>query len=77
MDQALSPQHSYGEMPLLPSIVIPSFQMKRHKYREVQIWLKATKLPSGESGILALEPCGTNRSGPPHIPQSTGDFGEW
>lgn len=77
MDQALSPQHSYGEMPLLPSIVIPSFQMKRHKYREVQIWLKATKLPSGESGILALEPRGTNRSGPPHIPQSTGGFGEW
>ena len=51
--------------------------MKRHKYREVQIWLKATKLPSGESGILALEPRGTNRSGSPHIPQSTGGFGEW
>ena len=34
MDQALSPQYSYGEMPLLPSIVIPDFQVKRHKYKE-------------------------------------------
>lgn len=54
MDQAALSQHSYKGDAIVTSIVIPSFQMKEHKYREVQIWLKATKLPSGESGILAL-----------------------
>lgn len=34
MDRALSPQDSYGETPLLPSIVIPNFHMKRRKYKE-------------------------------------------